>query len=174
MTLTFLYDINLIDEKLSNHSVVLNMSSAYENAPRLKKILPPRYRSPSDSEMIDYGDEKIFDIFYAEYLLNDNEGFLALFTIVYAVYSDYDVYVLVGHDDYNYRESITSSLIKFIQQRYGLNARIMESLDDIAEQNEQCTFSTEGLFVFDQDREKFINLFSDKSFFPDTIKEILS
>ena len=98
-----------------------------------------------------------FDISYAEAIFNDNMLFVQFMKIMIPAFEDYNVFVLVGTDIY--REAITESLTKLIQQRYGYNCWRISDINDLIGCSLVSTFSYEGLDNMDSDRDRYAELF---------------
>ena len=136
----------------NNEPKIFNISSYLEGYPRLDSLNPPlKSLSPYN---IDFRDQENFGRLYTQYLLTNPQGFMALMDIVYALYEGEDVLLLVGHDDY--RDTLTEALAKVIQQRYGYNANIIHDPEDI-ECLVEGSFSIQGLYNLDQDKEIYVN-----------------
>ena len=105
---------------------VYNMSSLLELGIRLNNLIPPIYNP--DGSLMDFRDERQFDQWYANYLMSNNAAFVDMMSIVYDLYNGINVLVLIGHDDY--KDIITESFIKFIQQRYGYNSNLLNDYND--------------------------------------------
>lgn len=128
-----------------------NLSSTLEEGDRLFKLIPP-------FTVNEYNDEKEFDINYANYILNNDAAFVDMMKIVYLQYehnNDAVMYVLVDFDDI--RDTITESLIKLIQQRYGINSSIVKEYEDF-DTLEDSDFDINGIFNLDQDKERYVLL----------------
>ena len=73
--------------------------------------------------------------------------------IMYAVYEGHDVYLCASNIDMV--QPLNESFIKFIQQRYGINCYIINTVEDM-----ECVrdfgsgFSIEGIGNFDIDKER--------------------
>ena len=72
----------------------------------------------------------------------------------------FNVFVLVNGTKGDYSEYAVESLIKFIQQRYGIISNVLESEEDFDTLVEH-DFSLTGLYNLDIDKEKFNILTSD-------------
>jgi len=123
--------------------VVYNYSSLVEEIPRLN-LMPPQFTCNTEYE---------FDMMYANWLLNDQTAFHDLMLIMYAVYEGHDVYLCASNIDMV--QPLNESFIKFIQQRYGINCYIINTVEDM-----ECVrdfgsgFSIEGIGNFDIDKER--------------------
>lgn len=127
---------------------VFNLSNAIEKGVRLKKLTPPVYVE----------DGLGFDIFYANYIMSNDDVFVEFMNIIYKLYEGDIVYVLIDHSEY--RDILTESLIKFIQQRYGLLIYMVNETEDWVYVKES-EFSIQGLFNLDIDKERFTLLVAD-------------
>lgn len=137
---------------------IFNLFSIVEKGDKLHGLIPPFPASFYDSE-----DEKQFDIAYASYILGDDKAFLDLMKIVYPEYekSSENVlsYILIDEDEI--RTTILESLIKLIQERYGLSCNIIHEPEDW-ETVESSEFDITGLYNIDQDKERYSLLIGDK------------
>ena len=148
LTALFNNETNSLD--LNNKpNVVFNLSSTSNMGVRLN-IVPPY--------TIDVFDERQFDIIYANYLLSNNDAFISYMQTVYNSYLGFNVFILVGTDSFGGRERITESFMKFLQQRYNIIPRYVQSINDIPDYYEEEPIYVDGLFNLDQDKERFIYL----------------
>ena len=121
---------------------VVNFSSLNVRYPRLE-LFPPFEMGPRS----DYD----FDMKYAQYLLSNDATFIDFMQIPYNIYQGRDVYVLI--DDSEEFEMINESLLKFLQQRYGLNATYITSEEDFLQAGEP-QFNELGIINFQHDKER--------------------
>ena len=135
---------------------VFNLSNSYEMGIGLDSLVPPFF--PTEG--------KDFDLNYANYILTNENAFTQMMHIVYSLYEGKNIFVMVGNGDY--REYLTDSLIKFIQQRYGYNSYIINEIDDLLAVTDS-EFSIQGLYNLDQDKERYVMLTTD---FEMLLKEI--
>lgn len=98
-------------------------------------------------------DNKDFDMIYANHIMNHDNDFISFMNIIYQLYSGHNICVLIQPEMMN----IVESLSKFIQQRYGYNSQFIEEYDDINFYDES-EFSINGLYNFDIDRDRYLNL----------------
>ena len=70
--------------------------------------------------------------------------------IIVPAYTSPDTLVHIMIQQSNFRDVITESLLKLIQQRYGYNACIVNEVNDFL-YVEESDFSVPGLFILDQD-----------------------
>jgi hypothetical protein len=77
-----------------------------------------------------------------------------------SLYNGLNVYILVGGNEGMY-DFLTESLQKFIQSRYGIISYVINDISDwdsIVE--DRSTFSLNGLYTMDIDKERFTYLFA--------------
>lgn len=134
-----------------------NMSSAINRGVMLSNLTPPPMVG---ANTLDYDDEKSFDIMYANYLLGNDAAFVQMFSIINNLYLGGSSIILVG--DGKYKDVLTDSLIKFIQQRYGLSPiRIINEIEDWYSYEEDYKFNLIGVYNLDVDKERFTMLTTD-------------
>lgn len=136
-----------------NDMIVFNLSSLIEGYERVN-LLPPY------NMQINMVDDKQFDIAYANFILNDENAFYDFMKIIMSLYNGLNVYILVGGNEGMY-DFLTESLQKFIQSRYGIISYVINDISDwdsIVE--DRSTFSLNGLYTMDIDKERFTYLFA--------------
>ena len=127
--------------------IVLNFTSMIEGLDTAN-LLPPPY---GEGLLPDYD----FDMYYANWLLNDILGFDSLMRVMYLLYSGYDIYLCVGW--YSFTENINESLLKFIQSRYGYIGYIINEIEDLNFVKEG-EFSLGGISNLDMDKARYAEL----------------
>lgn len=137
--------------------LVLNLLSLFDMGDQIPHILPYPYPA---HELVFSDDQLQLDMMYADYLINHIPAFIDLMKIMYPLYENSDllVYILITHDPY--RDVITESLIKFIQERYGYICNEINTLEDVM-YVEHGTFNYVGIMNMDMDKEKYINILFD-------------
>lgn len=142
-------DHNCIDNNIANRFIIFNLSSLLEGFERIN-ILPPFKLDRYDRD---------FDIMYANYILENDNIFYEFMKIIMSLYSDLDTLILVNKEElYEY---VNESLVKFIQQRYGIVANMINVKEDW-EYVQESGFSLQGLFNLDKDKERFIYIHVQK------------
>lgn len=145
--------------KITDEFVVFNLSSQTQDIARLPGLMiditGPIY------------DEKDFDIWYFDYIMNNEIPFTSLMNVLMNLYDGNNVYVCIG--EYSYDRiiaMINESFMKVIQQRYDIKYYIINSAEDyysIINGNDGCAFnSIEGIMNFDKDKERFILLQTER------------
>ena len=134
--------------------LLFNMYSIYDQGEMVYNLVPQPY---PPEEILLSPDQLIFDNMYANYLMTNTYAFIDLMKIMYPLYENSDLlaYVLVGDDVY--RDAMTQSLIKFIQERYGYISNYINDIEDIP-YVQHSDFSRYGIMNLDADKEKFIQL----------------
>lgn len=135
-----------------NIFTLYNLSSAINRGIRLSSLIPP-VAVDSVLTNIDFGDEKTFDIMYAQYILD--HAFVDMFSIINNLYNGGSSLIIVGNTEY--KTMVTESLIKFYQQRYGLSPiRVINEVDDWYSYDDESDFNLTGIFNLDVDKEKYV------------------
>lgn len=137
--------MNIIDT-----GIVYNLTSMREGLCNLPTLIPPNE--------IGRFEGKDFDIAYANYILMNDFVFIEFFGIVYALYNNTDVYIVISDDDWS--ENLVESLFKLIQQRYGYNGAKINSFDDYLFLSNSSNSGEFGSFDFyirnlDEDKERY-------------------
>ena len=107
-------------------------------------------------------NEKDFDIQYANMLIGNNNLFITYMQIIFDIYLGNDVFVLVFNGSGDYTDLVLESLIKFIQQRYGIISNSISSIEDVNTLVES-EFTVAGLYNLDIDKHRYTILTTDFS-----------
>lgn len=137
------YDSGFLD-----HGVIFNTTSYKMGFIELKCLMPPN--------SLGYLTDRDFDIAYANYILGNDNLFVQFFQIIYNLYIGKDVYIIVNNDDW--AVNLDQSIFKLIQQRYGVNAVLVNSEEDyiFAKMTMDCDFNKGyGIYNLDIDKERF-------------------
>lgn len=103
-------------------TVVYNITSYNENLTRLN-LLPP-----IDKRLyLDNGRD--FDMLYAQWIFSDEIAFMNFFAIVYNLFMNKDVFLVISSGEEDWSENIIESLLKLIQQRYGYNGTLITDFE---------------------------------------------
>ena len=125
---------------------IYNFSSLREGFPRLN-LMPP-YSLGANSEYD-------FDVKYMNYILQNDLIFMNFMTIILEIYNGNNVYLLVSEDDWSMM--LIDSLMKLIQQRYGINGILVNTLEDYVYARDE-SFTDYGVINLDQDKERYAYL----------------
>lgn len=105
-------------------------------------------------------NEYDFDCKYANFIMSNEGIFLNLMNMIMDLYNNINVFVMVQYDEESFFNSdnpawntiLIESFFKFIQQRYGLNGALINTIDDITGASETA-FTDYGLFNLDLDKD---------------------
>lgn len=136
----------LIQNNNIDNTMVYNLSSLKEGYERLN-ILPP-FKMKYDS--------KDFDIAYYKYIIENNGPFYDFMKVVMGLYEGKDIIILIGVGEVF--DSIAESLQKMIQQRYGVVSYNAYCREDLEEIHDSSSFSIQGLYNLDGDKERYSEL----------------
>ena len=140
--------------KLINHpSVVYNLSSLYSGFQSIAELITKISLVNNSALPTNLFVESVdFDIQYANSLLNNSTLFNKLMTIMHNSYEGFVVFILIQRDPY--RDCITESLIKFIQQRYGYNCWLINDPEDLNYIKED-SYTPMGLLTLGEDLKRY-------------------
>lgn len=130
---------------------VFNFTSMTQDVPRLPGLLID-FQTP-------IYDEYQFDLWYYNYILDNVLPFSSLMKIMISLYETGRVYVCINDYTSDYFTSLLNeSLMKMIQQRYGVMCNVINNPEDIDYiQKDGPEFQTkEGIDAFDHDKEQYI------------------
>lgn len=97
-----------------------------------------------------------FDTMYSSYILQDQNAFFQFMNIIVYEYMDPSVLVQVLINTDGIREAISESLMKLIQQRYGMSSFYVFTLEDFMYINvPEVGVSIPGLFTLDKDLAQY-------------------
>lgn len=107
-------------------------------------------------------NEYDFDCKYAQYIMCNDIVFCNLMNFIMDIYNTQNIFILINDEEDSFFNPdlaswsaiLIESFLKFIQQRYGLNATYIESEDDITESND-VEFADFGIFNLDEDKERW-------------------
>ena len=139
-----LHAVNYIVDR--NNISIYNITSLSEKYKRIPLIPPNSLGANSEYE---------FDIKYMNWILGNDNNFCSLMTIINDLVNR-DVFLLVSND--NWSKILIESLLKLIQQRYGINAVYIDTEDDLL-YAEESGFSDYGVLNLDEDRTRYMNLY---------------
>lgn len=123
---------------------VYNFSSLREGFPRLN--LNP-------GSTLGANDEYDFDVKYMQFVLGNDIVFMNFMTIILDLYNGNNVYLLIDEDEY-WSNMLVDSLLKLIQQRYGINGVKVNNMEDFQFAKEDY-FTDYGIINLDQDKERY-------------------
>lgn len=106
-----------------------------------------------------------FDCKYAQYIMNNDFMFSNLMNFIMCIYNRMNIFILINDDEESFFNPdmvswnliLIESFLKFIQQRYGLNATYVNEYEDIIESND-VEFADYGIMNLDIDKERWTYL----------------
>lgn len=140
-------DARIADAILMNgraNTIIFNFTSLAERYPNRLDLIPPN--------SLGANTERDFDINYMNWIFYNNAQFVALMQIINNLYNGMDVFLAISKDDWSMMT--VESLLKLIQQRYGINSIIINTYEDL-EYAEDSVFEPYGLLNLDQDLERY-------------------
>ena len=134
----------IISSKRVN-TVYFNISSLAERYASIRlALLPPN--------SLGANTEYDYDIKYMQWIFGNNSVFMQFMNIMSALYNGADVFLIVT--DENWSNITVESLLKLIQQRYGINAVLINTMEDL-QYAEDSIFEPYGIINLDQDLERY-------------------
>lgn len=99
-----------------------------------------------------------FDIKYMHYILDNDYIFMNFMSIIIDLYYGKNVYLIISEKNDEWCSMITESLLKLIQQRYGIVAAKIDSFEDIFYVKDSTFNPYYGLANLDMDKERYTYL----------------
>ena len=113
-------------------------------------LIPSIENMPEESIDGDVSLIPLFDIAYGKYIMNNNDAFIQFMNIMIPAFNSPETLVQILINKSDFRDAITESLAKLIQQRYGYNIYIINDIEDFL-YTDESDFSIPGLFTMDED-----------------------
>lgn len=149
--------VEMLERKGIRQVIVYNLSSYYGDVPTLNMLIPSIAHMPEESLDGDVSSFPAFDVAYNSYIMSNDDAFVQFMNIMIPAYTSPDVLVQILISSSEFRDAITESLIKLIQQRYGYNIYIVNEPEDFLYTTES-DFSVPGLFAMDGDLDRWRGL----------------
>lgn len=147
---------NAIPYNSSEVWYVYNLSSLVEGFDKLQ-ILPP-------TPLVNYTNEKELDYYISNYIFSNPMVFYEFFyKVIYWLYAGVNIYLVVtrNYDQNSFiYDDISESILKIILSRYGYNGALINKVDDIDFINHDQTFTLEGVYALDRDKEEFSQMWA--------------
>lgn len=140
-----------------NNSIVLNLSSYKEGFYRLKSLNPLNYYPIGISSNYE------FDLWYANFIINNRDAYKDFIDIMRNLYNGIDVCILVDMN-LEFSNLLVESLSKFISERYGYISNIIKDVEDIYYLKEG-QFTVSGLLQLDKEFDQYIYTYGSKSLY---------
>ncbi len=103
-------------------------------------------------------NEYDFDLKYANYILGNDGIFINFMNIICELYYGHNVYIATS-EGMDWSNTLLESLLKLIQQRYGLNATLIQSMEDTYYVDDTSFNPYYGVSNFDIDKERYLYLY---------------
>lgn len=139
--------------------IKFNLSSYFseDNITNLDKLIP--IGAIPDDVVTGNSTGPEFDELYANYIMKDQNAFFQFMNIIFYEYVDPSVLVQILINTEGIREAISESLMKLIQQRYGMSAFYVFTPEDFLYVNiPEVGVSIPGLFALDNDLALYRNM----------------
>ena len=142
-----------IDQK---PNIVFNLSSMYSGFKDATGLFTNmKIVNYTTIPMYEYVNTVEFDMQYYNAIFNNDTMFAIFMDIIYADYIGMNAICLVYREFY--RDAVLESLMKIMQQRYGLNAWLIESVEDI-ECLKESHYNPNGIMTLQGDLERYFSL----------------
>lgn len=139
-------NVNLVPD----NTEIWNFNSLVEDY-RFLNLLPPNNLGAAS--------EYEFDNKYYEYIFTNNDTFVRFMNMIKCLYDGKNVYLIVYGDDY-WSDNIVQSLLKLIQQRYGINATLVNTVEDVIYASNSKFDPYFGIANLDQDLDRYEFLYN--------------
>lgn len=128
---------------------VFNLNSNYQSSDiiTLNLMPPPGVIDPQSQE---------FDTWFITTLITDDRYFVNLMNMIIPLYHGKDVFVLIYNEPEVF-SPINETIFKLIQQRYGYNYQLLNSIYDF-DPYADALFTTPGIQTFDEDFKRYQEL----------------
>ena len=145
---------SLGDFALLGKTKVFNLNANIDNSVEKLDLMPKM-------GMIDYTSPE-FDSMYISTILNDEYYFMRFMYLMDFVKNNWIVFILIYNEDTIFNP-IAEVLMKLIQQRYGYNYSVAESIEEVSsillgEYDDGAMFTAPGILTFDADFNRYQNL----------------
>lgn len=144
--------MNIPDQDQVEDICIYNLTSPIEGYPILDLV------PPND---LTFTYDNTFDKIYYEFILNNDDKFMNLMTIIMNEYYNKNTYLIVSEGmGYDY---INESLMKLIQVRYGIIVQYIGDKSDyeMIRNDTDISFSIFGMDSLMQDKERFALLYAE-------------
>lgn len=134
--------------QIGNNAHVYNFTSLYQGFPNRINLIPPNNLGAIN--------EYDFDVRYMQWILNVDNNFIEFMKIIMDLYTGNDIFIAIDGDDWSY--VLVESLLKLIQERYGVIAVKVDSPDDLAYAKDYSFDRGYGIMNLDADKQRLTYL----------------
>lgn len=138
--------LSILNEYRSIPFVVLNLNSNSMQFPAVN-LYPSGLFDPNSPD---------FDAFYHNAILSNTYSFFEFMKIILPLEKGCNVALLI-YEEPTVINSVTESLLKLIQLRYGYNYQWVNSIDDF-NPYDRSDFTVNGVYALDLDIDRYVNL----------------
>ena len=125
---------------------IYNLTSLAERyAPFRIPLVPPN--------SLGSNSEYEFDVNYMHWILDNDGNFYTFMNIIVDLYKGIDVFIITSEDEWS--EILIESLMKLIQQRYGILSAKINNVDDLIYATDSSFAEGYGIFNLDGDIERY-------------------
>lgn len=135
--------------------LTFNLSSYIEGYPNIYSFM--NIVNEFNADTVPF-DTVIFDSWYADIITTRNDLFISLMSIVLPAYNEPDTIVQILVNRSPLRDCITDNIAKLIQQRYGYNCYIVNTIEDLYYVRDDSVFTIPGLMNLNRDIERYAEL----------------
>lgn len=140
-----------------DNMVIFNFSSYKEGFNRLTGLNPLNYYPIGISTTYE------FDLWYANFIINNSDSYKEFIDIMRYLYNGVDVCILVDLN-LEFSNLLIESLSKFISERYGYVSNIIKDIDDV-NYLKNGEFTVSGLLLLDKEFDKYIYTYGSNSLY---------
>lgn len=136
---------------IQDDCIVYNFSGLIESIPNLN-LMPPNKLGAID--------EYSFDLAYFHWIFDNDIIFMRLMNIILPLYAGKNVYLVVSDEGFfnDWGITLRESLLKLIQQRYGINGVNINSFEDRIYATDD-DFTDYGVINLDNDLDRYRYLY---------------
>ena len=124
---------------------IYNLTSLAERYAQYRiQLVPPNSLGSSN--------EYEFDVNYMHWIIDNDSNFYQFMMLIVDLYKGIDIFIVTSDDEWS--QIITESLMKLIQQRYGIISVKINIVDDLVYSNDSDFAEGYGIFNLDNDIER--------------------
>lgn len=135
---------------IERECIIYNLNSLVEGY-NILHLIPPNNLGATNGYEFDYN--------YMIYIMNDDNNFIEFMKIILPLYQNTSDVFLIIDDQEIWALEVTDSLMKLIQQRYGINGVLIESQDDYNEAVDDYFNPEFGIQNMDGDTQRFQEIY---------------
>jgi len=136
--------------------IIYNLSSMYSGFKDATCLLTNmKIVNYTQTPMYEYVQTPEFDMQYYTAIFNNPKMFATFMDFIYCDFIGMNAILLVYREFY--RDAVMESILKIMQQRYGLNGWVVETPEDI-ECLKNTHYNPDGIMLLQQDIEKYTEL----------------